>query len=81
MSYSVCVRCQEMVPLYEKYCSDCLRKDVSLVQDVEFHNPNRQSEPKAVVTDRICHNCGEHYSWLTHTVCPACFSWSERVKP
>lgn len=77
MSYSVCAKCNEMVPLYEKYCERCLRKDRTLVQDADFHNPARMSEPKpdSVVTDRVCHNCGERYSWLTHTVCPECYSW------
>jgi NMD protein affecting ribosome stability and mRNA decay len=86
MSYSVCAKCNEMVPLYEKYCSRCLRKDSSLVQDSDFHNPSRCSEPNSVTTDRVCHSCGERYSWLTHTVCPKCYAWptpqpAERSKP
>ena len=81
MSYSVCACCKEMVPMYEKYCKSCLQKDKSLVQVDDFHDPRRNSEPKPeVIASHTCHNCGENYSWLNHTVCPKCFSWP-KVQP
>ena len=36
MSYSVCINCERMVPMYEKYCSACLKKYPHLRQMETF---------------------------------------------
>lgn len=40
MSYSCCISCEQMVPLYEKYCSVCLRKYPYLKQVEDFWKNN-----------------------------------------
>ena len=42
MSYSVCVKCQRMVPLYEKYCELCLLADPQLKQDLNYWKPLKE---------------------------------------
>lgn len=36
MSYSVCINCEQMVPMYEKYCGACLKRNPSFMQDSNF---------------------------------------------
>lgn len=36
MSYSICISCEHMVPAYEKYCSQCLKRWPNLHQDQDF---------------------------------------------
>lgn len=36
MSFSICVKCRQIVPAYEKYCYQCIDK-YHLVQDENFH--------------------------------------------
>lgn len=43
MSYSICLSCREMVPLYEKFCDRCLKK-YNLIQD-EFYWQGNTSWP------------------------------------
>ncbi len=54
MSYSVCIKCKEMVSMYEKYCHSCVDKhNLSSKQDVNFHRTHRfenyQEETKKIV--------------------------------
>lgn len=35
MSFSQCIKCEQMVGMYEKYCSDCVRK-YGVRQDMDF---------------------------------------------
>ncbi len=41
MSYSICVLCGAMVPMYEKFCNGCLREHPLLQQDVNYWRTNR----------------------------------------
>ena len=36
MSYSMCVNCSQMVPAYEKYCWQCLKRHPQLVQVEDY---------------------------------------------
>ena len=36
MSASLCIKCEKMVSLYEKYCQDCVNR-YGVVQDTEWH--------------------------------------------
>jgi phosphoenolpyruvate carboxylase len=36
VSYSVCIACERMVPLYEKYCESCLKRYPHLKQVEDF---------------------------------------------
>jgi len=36
MSYSVCINCEKMVPVYEKYCTACLKRYPHLKQVEDF---------------------------------------------
>ena len=36
MSFSVCIKCRQMVPQYEKYCNWCVKK-YGVQQDETFH--------------------------------------------
>jgi len=36
VSYSVCINCEQMVPMYEKYCRACLKKYPHLNQVDDF---------------------------------------------
>ncbi len=36
MSFSVCIKCRQQVPAYEKYCDSCIKK-YFLFQDRFFH--------------------------------------------
>lgn len=35
MSYSICINCHEMVPHYEKYCTECVKMN-NLKQDEDW---------------------------------------------
>lgn len=36
VSYSVCINCEKMVPMYEKYCAACLKRYPHLKQVTDF---------------------------------------------
>ena len=36
MSFSVCIKCERMVSMYEKYCDECIHL-FGLQQDEDFH--------------------------------------------
>ena len=36
MSYSICIKCERMVSLYQKYCESCVKK-YNLPQDENWH--------------------------------------------
>ena len=39
MSYSVCIKCEEAVLQYEKYCKACVEK-YGVAQDIDWHKNN-----------------------------------------
>ena len=55
MSYSVCINCERMVPMYEKYCMDCLMKYPHLQQMPTFWQNSSVSweHAKAIAKEEI----------------------------
>lgn len=40
MSQSACIKCEQPVSMYQKYCPECVEK-YGVAQDVEWHKNNR----------------------------------------
>lgn len=57
MSWRACINCGVKVPLYEKYCTDCLKK-LKVAQDEDWHKKTSDIvyAPKAEISKDILKN-------------------------
>jgi hypothetical protein len=74
MSYSTCVKCEEMVPAYEKYCAACLKRHPDLVQIADYwKHPSQPISPQS----KACRNPNHALTDGTpspHEIGPSCMA-------
>lgn len=63
MSFSACMKCQEMVSAYEKHCDDCEKK-YNLKNDSQYweqncHPPNEQTREEIIKKDSMIYVVGD----------------------